>query len=385
VRLLFINYEFPPVGGGASVSSAALAERLVARGHRVDVLTSRANGQAATDEIRGVRIHRVRSWRHGIHECGVRGAASFAGFALPRLERLLGRNHYDLVHCYFGLPCGPLGLYARGRRNLPYVLSMRGSDVPGYDTTDRWLGVMHRLAAPLTRRVLSAASAVVPNSHSLRSLVQAFHPEVECDVIPSSSVENSSASDSQRSPGASARLLCVSRLIPRKNIAVLLHAMTHVRDLDAHLDIVGTGKDAAHLAGLVRELSLESTVSLLGARPHEQVLALYRRSDLFVLPAVAESCSMAMLEAMGSGLPIVTTRVGGNVDLVRHGENGLLVPPGDAGSLASALRTLIGDPDRMRLMGRESRRRVGAEFNPDLHAARYEEVYHRAVRSASRR
>jgi glycosyltransferase involved in cell wall biosynthesis len=382
MRLLLINYEFPPFGGGASFSSAALAERLDQRGHRIDVLTSRVDGQSASETYGRLQLYRVPSWRRSVHDCGLSGAASFAGFALPRLERLLRRNRYDLIHCYFGLPCGPLGLYGLRRSGIPYVVSMRGSDVPGYDPTDRWLELMHWLAAPLTRRVLSAAAAVIPNSESLRSLLARFHPAVDCQVIPSSSTGGSADGPVARRHGGLVRVLCVSRLIPRKNIDVLLRAMARLRDLPARVEIVGTGKDAARLQVLARELQLGSSVIFHGARPHEEVLRMYGGADLFVLPALAESCSMAMIEAMSAGLPVVTTRVGGNVDLVRDGANGLLVDPGDVDGLATAIAELIADPRRMQDLGRASRARIEREFDPELHVARYEAVYERAMMSA---
>src|SRR5688572_19025920 len=111
LRLLIVNYEFPPVGGGASFACLGLARTLVARGNRVDVLTSRLQRQPRFEEIEGIRVHRVRSWRHGYHECGLRGAATFLFFAFLRLRRLIASERYNLVHYFFGLPSGVLSLY----------------------------------------------------------------------------------------------------------------------------------------------------------------------------------------------------------------------------------------------------------------------------------
>src|SRR4051812_8121992 len=88
LKLLIVNYEFPPIGGGASFACLGLARTLVARGHRVEVLTSRLAGQPALEQIEGMLVHRVRSWRHGMHDCGLRGAATFLLFAWWRLRKL---------------------------------------------------------------------------------------------------------------------------------------------------------------------------------------------------------------------------------------------------------------------------------------------------------
>src|SRR6056297_3411227 len=108
LNILLVNYEFPPIGGGGSKASFELARRLVGRGHRVTVLTSRFGDMARQECLEGIDVHRVWSWRKSIHDCGLRGAATFLLTALPRLRRLVKRGHFDVVHYFFGLPTGAL-------------------------------------------------------------------------------------------------------------------------------------------------------------------------------------------------------------------------------------------------------------------------------------
>jgi glycosyltransferase involved in cell wall biosynthesis len=141
MRILILNYEYPPIGGGAGVATAALAQSLVEEGIAVDVVTSgvaldverRTSAREEQPVASGVlTLYRVRSRRIGVHEAGMFGAASYLLSALPLVRRLLRTHQYDAVHIFFSLPTGAL-LPFLNLRGVPVVLSLRGSDVPGYD------------------------------------------------------------------------------------------------------------------------------------------------------------------------------------------------------------------------------------------------------------
>jgi hypothetical protein len=119
MRLLFVNYEFPPVGGGAAYASLATARELVAMGHRVDFLTAATPGARQDEDIDGVKVLRVRCHRRSVHDIGLMGALSFVAFAAPRLRTLAKRNRYDAIHYYFGLPTGLLSLVPGAHRRRP--------------------------------------------------------------------------------------------------------------------------------------------------------------------------------------------------------------------------------------------------------------------------
>ena len=120
MHLMFVNYEFPPVGGGAAYALLATAREFVSMGHRVDFLTTATPGKTLTEVIDGVQVHRVRAYRRGVHEASVLGALSFVALAA----------------------------------GSPYVVSLRGSDVPGYDPALAWL---HKPMLPVTRRIWHGA------------------------------------------------------------------------------------------------------------------------------------------------------------------------------------------------------------------------------------
>lgn len=383
LRLLIVNYEFPPIGGGASHASFGLARTLAARGHQVDVLTSQLAGQSHKEEMEGFRIHRVRSWRHGPHQCGLRGAASFLIFSIIRLRSLLKDKNYDLIHYFFGLPCGVLSLYTHGRHGIPYIVSLRGSDVPDYDPTDRTMQRLHRLLAGITRKIWANARCVVANSTALRDLAARFSPALDFRVVLNAVVDRvEEPVMTQALAAPPIQVLCVARLIERKGIDTLLAAAALLKECPMELHVVGGGRDEQHLRDFAIRAGLAGRVIFHGSRSHEEVLAHCSRADVFVLPTLSESCSMALLEAMSRGLPVVATRVGGNSALVEQGRNGILFAPGDASELAAALRTLIDDAALRAAMSRASLEIVASKFTWPVNAEQYESIYRNALVSA---
>lgn len=167
----------------------------------------------------------------------------------------------------------------------------------------------------------------------------------------------------------------VGRLNRVKDHAGLLQAFARLRDdvPEAALVVVGDGELRAELAALAATPALAGRVHLLGDRG--DVAELLRAFDLFVMSSRSEGYSIALLEACASALPIVATDVGGNAEIVRDGQNGLLLPPADPVALADALRVLLADPARARAMGQAGLEWVRREGSLAAMAARYERLY----------
>ncbi len=151
-------------------------------------------------------------------------------------------------------------------------------------------------------------------------------------------------------------VLCVSRLVPIKNVALLLDAMAHVvqADPNAHLVLAGEGPEAASLRAHAARLGLREHITFAGHVPHHDLPPLYRSADLFVLSSAFDNSPNVVLEAMACGLAVVATDTGGVSEYVAAGQGGELTPPGDAAALA---RSIVGWLDAA------PRRREAAAFN----------------------
>jgi glycosyltransferase involved in cell wall biosynthesis len=381
LRLLFLNYEFPPVGGGAAYASLATARELVSMGHRVDFLTMATRGAEHNQEIDGVQVHRVPGHRRGVHDIGIPGALSFVAFAAARLRSLAKHNRYDAYHYYFGLPTGLLSCIPGGHNAKPYVVSLRGSDVPGYDGQ---LQRHHKLLLPITRRIWTRAHRVIANSQGLRELAHAAIPDVRIDVIPNG-VAPSNASPARSQPGSRVRILAVGRLIRRKGLDTLIRALGESGKEMLYLDIAGDGPERNSLGQLARNCGVGDRVCFHGFTDRESLDALYAQADIFALVSRAESCSMALLEAMSAGLPIVASRVGGNAELVQHDANGLLIEPDNVAQLRSALCQLAEQPQLRARFGAANRSVVEQRHGWRSVARCYEAVFQDALHAPATR
>ena len=181
------------------------------------------------------------------------------------------------------------------------------------------------------------------------------------------------------SAGGVVRIGTVGRLDPVKNHAALLRAVRTILDqrpdLDAalRLTIVGDGPQRGALESLAGELGLLRHVEFTGTR--DDTASILRNLDVFVLPSVNEGISNTILEAMASGLPVLAARVGGNPELVVHGETGLLYEPDAADGLAAGLQRYLDEPGLRRAHGSAGRRRAQENFSLDAMVQRYLDIY----------
>lgn len=174
------------------------------------------------------------------------------------------------------------------------------------------------------------------------------------------------------SPGPP-KILCVAAHKPYKGLPILIEACRILRDKGVSLvcDIVGDGPMRPELEAAIRAANLESVVRIAGARPQEEVTRMMAEASVFALPSIVatdgqmEGIPVALMEALASGRPVVTTSISGIPELVEHDVNGLLVPPGDAAAFAAALERVLSDPAARAEMGRHGQRKVRAEFTLD--------------------
>ena len=176
----------------------------------------------------------------------------------------------------------------------------------------------------------------------------------------------------------------VARLVPIKDHASFFKAAARVARADpaARFVVAGDGPLRARLESAAREAGLADRTHFLGW--WEDLPALYADLDVVALTSRNEGTPVCLLEAMAAGVPVVATAVGGVSDVVRHGETGLLVPPGDPGALAAALAALLGDPERRSALGLAGRRAAYPAYDVKTLIARVETLYRELIAAAPR-
>jgi glycosyltransferase involved in cell wall biosynthesis len=165
--------------------------------------------------------------------------------------------------------------------------------------------------------------------------------------------------------GGRCEILCVGRLTPEKGHALLLEALEILlrEQVDFHCTLVGGGPEHDRLIETARSRGLIERVHFAGSVGQDDIQEYFDRADVFVLPSFAEGLPVVLMEAMAKSLAVVSTHVMGIPELVEHGVNGILVPPGCPESLADALAALAADPDRRSSMGERGREKIVREFD----------------------
>jgi glycosyltransferase involved in cell wall biosynthesis len=372
VRILTLNYEFPPIGGGGSPVSYELGRELVAQGHDVDVVTMGYNGLPAHEVVDGINVYRVPCLRKRRELCKTHEMASFVLAALPKVARLAATQPYDVNHTHFIVPTGLLARSIKTRNGLPFVVTVHGSDVPGYNP-DRF-GLEHRLLGPLWKWIVRGADHVISPSQFLRKLVdQRLHGR-PISIIPNGFRYDRFRADRPKER----RILLVSRMLPRKGVQYLLAALPKLDLRCFEVDIVGDGPYLPTLKQMASELGLPVRFWGWLDNKSPELRNLYERSSIFAFTSEAENFPTVLLEAMAAGQAIVTCDGTGCPEVV--GDDALLVPPRRPDRLGEALSCLVQDDDLRVRLGQRARRRVEHEFGwhgiARRHIALYRELSH---------
>jgi glycosyltransferase involved in cell wall biosynthesis len=443
MRVLVINYEFPPIGAGGGKASQKIASCLVEMGHTVRVITSRptqlytlsgnlsallglafwvylvyiklAFGKDLSDHgftILGTLLlligfilrHTGLTWELTNPIRGLKPVEFIDGVEVQRIPALRQRQEYcstfemgtfllsglwhsffqvrefkpDIVHVFFGIPDGPIGWMLKRVYGLPYLISLRGADVPS-DEVKRFAR-QYKIVRPFVRWLWRDADAVVAVSNGLREYAFDTLPDASIEVIPNAIELSIFTPPRRRHHDGSVRLLFVGRFNAFKNVETLLEAVSCLKEMGVNnfeLQLIGDGERRSNLERLTVEKELTRHVRFVGWVDREAIVGRYQQADLFVTATTWEGMPNTVLEGMACGLPVVATRASGLDELVQEGVNGYLVDVNDPAALAERLADLIDNPYERRRMGKESRRIAEQEFAWEYITEQYVEIYER--------
>ena len=366
--------EFPPLGGGTGVVNFHLLEELAKRQDvTVDLVTSsRSRTRYETEPFADrITIYKVPVDNRNIHHASNHELLRYTWRGLCLARRLMRQYRYDVSFAFAGVPAGAMSAVLRETHGLPYVLSLQGPDVPWFEARYNYL---YPVLTPIIKRIWRRAGIVTAISAEQVALAHRTMPDLELVTIPNG-VDTAMFAPADGRPARPFTIICVARLIERKGQHHLLQAFAQLRATCAEpvrLIFIGTGDAEPQLRALANRLQLDETVHFKGFVSREHMPLVYRDADVFALPSEQEGMSIALLEAMASGLPVIVTETGGTAELVTQGQNGDIVPWADVPGLTCALQRMMDANDRQR-MGQESRRRA-VPFGWAALAARYLEL-----------
>lgn len=337
MHVTLVNYEYPPHCGGGGRVTELLADGLETRDYTPHVSTDQSDHHYATFPLRSYR----------------------------RLNQHLAQNEVDILHGHFSLPSS-LHLPRLSRKhNLPLVVSVMGADI--YDPT-RFHGI-RPLADRVNQHILDAADAVVAPSTDMQDRVIQKH-NVNCQCIHYG-IDPTAWTWQARNPSDSPTILSVCRLVDRKNLETAIRSVIQFgrhTGLDVTYRIVGTGPKQSELEARWGEFEYIEFAGYVDDLQSE-----FTNADVFFLPSKHEAFGMVFLEALATGLPVVTSATGGQTDIVNG--TGITVTGDNPSAYAAALERLL---DEYETFQRQTEGYVEAEFSQaqmvDAYTSLYQEV-----------
>ena len=382
MRILFCNYEYPPLGGGGGVVMAAMARSLAKR-HNVTVLTSRAAGLQPQEMDANVKVVRVPVFfRRHLAVANLPSMAAYLPMGLLRGLELGRKDRFDIINTHFAVPTGPLGDWLSRRLGIPNVLSVHGGDLydPSKGSSPHRHAFLRRAVARLLRR---ADSVVAQSRDTARNVEQIYGVDRKVELIPLGIDRPPQHIRAQRSdfslPEDAFVLVTAGRVVARKASTQLIETLAALPDV--FLLVVGDGPEAGAVKQRASELGVENRLRMLGYVSDEVKYAAYAVSDVFVSTAQHEGFGLVFLEAMSFGLPIVCYDRGGQTDFLSTPDTGYVIQLNDLQSFSGAVRALRDQPQLRAAVGRHNLAK-GEDFFIDRCAERYEELFTATIAAA---
>jgi glycosyltransferase involved in cell wall biosynthesis len=364
VKVLFLNYEYPPLGGGAGVATEAiLREWAKDSSIEVHLVTAAIGGALEHVRVGGeIFVHRLPIGKNPerLHSQSLRDILVYSVktvFFLWRFLRLENaKQPFDVTLAFFTIPCGFLAYLVKLIFGVPYVVSLRGADVPGFSEK---YAMFYRFAKPLVRFLWHQAAAVIPNSLGIADLARKTDVKQLMQIIENGVDTDMFHPEPAKRSAEPIIFLSTSRLTPRKGIHHLVEAFAVAvgkTSASIELHLIGEGEQRPVLEERVKTLGIADKVKFIGRVEHDRLAGYYQRSHVFVLSSKNEGMSNSALEALASGLPLVVSGTGGMQELVTDGINGYFIDPDNAPAFAEKLVAFAEHPEMLTSLGVESRR-----------------------------
>ena len=380
MKVLILNYEFPPLGGGGGSFSRDLALEL-AKDNEVDVLTSHFKGLMKEERIGGVNIFRVPVLgRNSLYYATLASLISFPVPAIIKGLKLCKEKNYDIINTHFAVPTGPAGAVLSRKTGVPNVLSIHGSDI--YNPASKTSPHKSSFFTSGVRFSLNNTKRIIANSSYIKECAERLYsPLQKIDVIPLGMPEV------KFTPASREELLLhknkfyvisIGRMTKIKGYEYLLKAIALVDSPEVELLLIGDGTERSNLEKLSQELGIKKKVKFLGWVRDEKKYQYLAASNAYVMSSIHEGFGMVLLEAMQAGVPIISTSTGGQRDIIKDEKNGILIPPEDPEAIAEAIKKIASTPHKAKEMIDYNKNYV-RDFYITMSSRKYTELFKESI------
>ncbi len=337
-KILIINYEYPPLGGGAGIVTKHLAERLASRGYQVHIVTTWFSGEPEFSSDGNLTVVRLKSRREVTYKSNPIEMLSWARHALKYFKQLPEEKLFDACLANFTMPGGLVAKYVKKRWNIPFAILSHGHDIPWF--APKQMLPWHIMAYPWIRDVMRCSSKNIVLTNDLKSIADKFVGTQEAKkniVIPNGMLMDQYKSGFDSSKRV-IQILFVGRLVEQKDPVTFIKACKAINDLriPVHYTMIGDGPLKSQVEKLAMAMNIRN-IEIMGQVSHYDVLKAYEKTDILILPSREEAMSLVILESISRGIYVISTLVSGNGHLIEEGVNGKFIPFGQHKKISEAV------------------------------------------------
>ncbi|MFI4860281.1 MAG: glycosyltransferase family 4 protein [Phycisphaerales bacterium JB063] len=386
MRILAVNYEYPPLGGGGGVILRDIVEELASRGHEMTVLTSGFKDLKPVEQFgANIEVHRVPVlMRKELPTASMPSMLSFWPLGVKYGKKLIRQKQFDIVNSHFLVPSGPVGAKLAKLAGVPDVLSIHGGDI--YDPTKKHSPHRHWVLRKLGRKLLLGADEVIGPSHDIMNNARKYYVpgfefknHIPLGIKPTTMLQTSRAEFEIEEDRFV--MITTGRLVERKKVGDMIRVLAKMDDPRDLLIVLGDGPKKAEWEQLARDLGVAERVQFRGYVSHEDKCKLTQLADAYTSTSTHEGFGLVFVEAMDRGVPVVSFDRGGHVDYLVDGETGGVAPLGDLDAFAKRAMMLKND-DAFRAKCSAHVKEKAKLYHIAVCAGRYEALFERTIAGA---
>ncbi len=333
-----LNYEYPPLGGGAGQVTLNISKRL-AKYHNVTVVTAAYRELPCKEETEGLTIYRLNSKRRNKMGSNVHEMMSWMIKSLEFCSDYLKKIQIDIIFAHFTLPGGEVAMRLSRKFNIPYVLMSHGHDIPWFFPKQMFLyhlGLYFRI-----RKICRKSSALFLQTPEMKENADNFtgkHHKTKNIVIPNACDTDFFANFESRQ-FEKLKIVYTGRFVTQKQPLAVIKALQILKKqgVDFEMSFIGNGPLLNKMNKAIVNSKLQEVVKIIGWKTLDEIKGIYGKSHLFIMPSKAEGMSVAIIEAMASGLYVLTSKEANKYNLVKNRINGFVIKSISAQNIAEKL------------------------------------------------
>lgn len=370
MNLLVLNYEYPPLGGGAGEITKNISENLSALGHKVTIITTWYKGLAEDEKINHVRIIRLKSKRKAFSPSNVFEMRSWIRKSKSFMQEFCNKEKFDVCFANFALPGGEVAFFLKKKFNIPYTIISHGHDIPWLFKKEMFF--YHLFTFIRIRRICRNAEFDFVQTKEMKDNINRFlsgkFPEK--NIIIQNGIDRTVFYPDVSKRTEKIRILFSGRLVKQKDPFSFLKAIKEVfekGETDFDAIIAGDGPLRKKMEKYILENRMQDKVKFSGWIKREELLSEYQKANIFIQSSRYEAMSMAVMEALACGAFVVCTVAGSNSSVIKENYNGYFFESGNYLMLAEKIMSALKkfDSDKLQIAAADtitSWEKIAAEY-----------------------